>query len=152
MINQCQVACLLAVSMFSGQLYVMFNNRKNVLFRKFDNLLDQNQKMIYKKIINERMKLYIQGMVLGLILGFTYLCSVPSNTVGRACLFTIIVLGTNYFYYMLMPKTNYMIPYLETQEQRVAWLNIYKEMQRRCKIGFILGLFAYLILGYFVKM
>ena len=152
MIDRCQLACLIAVGMFSGQLYVMLNSNKKVLFERFDSLLDKEQKGIYKKIINQRMNLYIQGMVLGLVLGFVYLCMVPSKTMGRSCLFTIIVLGTNYFYYMLMPKSNYMVPHLTTVEQRVAWLDIYKEMQSRCKIGFLLGLVSYLILGYFVKM
>lgn len=152
MINQCQFACLVAIGMFSGQLFVMFNNKKGKLFKKFDSLLDENQKNMYKSIIDERMNHYIQGMVIGLILGFTYLCIVPSNTIGRSCLFTVIVLGANSFYYTLRPKSNYMVPHLNTQEQRVAWLEIYKEMQHRCKLGFLLGMVAYLILGYFVKM
>ena len=80
MIDRCQLACLIAVGMFSGQLYVMLNYNKKALFERFDSLLDKEQKGIYKKIINERMNLYIQGIVLGLVLGFVYLCMVSSKT------------------------------------------------------------------------
>lgn len=150
--NQCQIACMIAVGMFIGQLYVMLNYNKYRLLDRFDSLLDNEQRIMYKSIIDERMKLYVHGMVLGVVLGFIYLSMVPSNSVGRACIFTIIVLGTNYFYYILMPKSNYMVPHLTTREQRIAWLNIYKEMQYRCKMGFILGLCSYFLLGYFMDV
>ena len=150
MVNECQLGCLLAVAMFAGQLYIMFNYNKKRLLDRFDSLLNEEQRATYKLIVNERLKLYVQGIILGLVLGFIYLSIASNKTMGRACIFTVIVLSTNYFYYMLYPKSDYMVPYLNTQEQRVAWLDIYREMQYRCKMGFLLGLVAYLLLGYFV--
>ncbi len=152
MINQCQVGCMIAVALFAGQLYVMFNYNKHKLLDRFDALLNQEQKARYKNIIDERMKLYVHGMILGVVLGFLYLGMVPSQTLGRACIFTMIVLGINNMYYILMPKSDYMVPHLTTKEQRVAWLHIYREMQYRCKMGFVLGLLGYLILGYFIDL
>ena len=152
MVNECNIACLIAVGMFTGQLYVMFNYNKKKLLDKFSSLLNDEQRTTYKSIISERIKLYVNGMLIGIVLGLAYLYMSPSKSIGRACIFTMIVLGTNYFYYILTPKSNYMVPHLTTKEQRIAWLNIYREMPYRCKMGLLLGLVSYFILGYFMDM
>ena len=53
---------------------------------------------------------------------------------------------------MLKKKSDYMVPHLETKEQRVAWLNIYREMQYRCKMGFVLGIIAFMLFGLFLNV
>ena len=125
----------------------MINNNKKPLIDNLTVLLNEQQKKKYKNIVKERLNNYIQGMVLGLILGFVYIQIVPESDLTRACMFTVIVLGTNYFYYILKPKSDYMIRHLNTKQQREAWLNIYKEMQFRCKMGFVLGVISFLIYG-----
>jgi len=40
-----------------------------------------------------------------------------------------------------------MVKHLETRPQREAWLDIYREMQFRCKMGFVLGVLSFLIYG-----
>ena len=97
--------------------------------------------------MKERLNIYIQGMLLGLVFGFLYLHAVGEKDISRACMFAVIVLGTNYFYYILKPKSDYMVKHLETKEQRLAWLDIYKEMQFRCKMGFVIGAVAFIIYG-----
>lgn len=150
--NVCDLACLMATGLFGGKIYLMVNYSKNDLIRKFDALLDNEQKKRYRKIMKERLTIYIHGMIIGILLGFLYLTKTPSKNTGRACLFTVIVLGTNYFYYMLKKKSDYMVPHLETKEQRVAWLNIYREMQYRCKMGFVLGIIAFMLFGLFLNV
>ena len=145
--NSCDLACLIATGLFGGKLYLMINNNKKPLIDNLTVLLNEQQKKKYKNIVKERLNNYIQGMVLGLILGFVYIQIVPESDLTRACMFTVIVLGTNYFYYILKPKSDYMIRHLNTKQQREAWLNIYKEMQFRCKMGFVLGVISFLIYG-----
>ena len=67
-------------------------------------------------------------------------------------MFTVIVLGVNYLYYILKPKKDYMVPHLTTKPQREAWLAIYKEMQYRCKMGFVLGIVAFMLYGLFLNI
>ena len=38
-----------------------------------------------------------------------------------------------------MPKSDYMLNHLTTQEENKAWLEVYKQMQQKYLIGFILG-------------
>ena len=145
--TSCDLACLVATGLFGGKLYLIINYNKKQLLDNFINELNDNQKKRYQKIIKERLNIYIQGMLIGLILGFIYLQIVPQSDVFRACMFTVIVLGTNYFYYILKPKSDYMVKHLTTKRQRETWLDIYREMQFRCKMGFVLGVLAFLIYG-----
>jgi len=150
--NVCDFACLVATGLFASKIYLMVNyTGNNRLMTDFDSLLDKKQKELYRKIIKERLRLYIQGMILGLVLGFVYLNVVNHKATGRACLFTVIVLGTNYFYYMLAKKSDYMVPHLKTRHQRDAWLAIYKNMQYRCKMGFVLGVVSFMLFGFFLQ-
>lgn len=145
--SSCDLACLIATGMFGGKLYLVVNYNKKELLDKFTNTLDDNQKKRYKNIMKERLNIYLQGMLLGLVFGFLYLQVVSEKELVRACMFAVIVLGTNYFYYILKPKSDYMVKHLQNQKQRLAWLDIYKEMQFRCKMGFVIGAVAFLIYG-----
>jgi hypothetical protein len=150
--NVCNLACLIATGLFSSKVYLMVNYKKNVLLKQFDAILSEDQKERYQKIMKERLTIYLEGIILGLILGFIYLKSLKERSTGGACLFTVIVLGTNYLYYMLSKKSDYMIQHLKTEKQRIAWLNIYKEMQYRCKMGFVFGIISFMLYGLFLNL
>lgn len=145
--TKCGMNCLIATGLFTSMLYVMLNPNKDKVHRDFEALLDDSQRELYQTIVRERMNLYVQGLVLGLILGFVYLNYVSTPDTRSACIFTIIVLGVNHLYYGVMPKSAYMLPSLTNQQQVEAWLNVYKEMKHRCVLGFILGAIAYLLIG-----
>ena len=49
-------------------------------------------------------------------------------------------MATSYFYYILSPKSKYMVSYLEGKDQIKQWLKIYKQMQFNYHIGFLLGM------------
>jgi hypothetical protein len=152
MINVCDFACLVATGLFASKIYLMINYNKNNLLQRFDDLLGEEQKTRYQKIMKERLTIYLEGIILGLILGFIYLKSLKERSTGGACLFTVIVLGTNYLYYMLSKKSDYMIQHLNNEKQRIAWLNIYKEMQYRCKMGFVFGIISFMLYGLFLNL
>ena len=148
--DPCDLSCLLAAAMFGSMLYIMFDQNKSQLVQNFKNTLNEEQNSVYQKVIKERMTIYVQGLLLGLVLGFCFLSMVKRTNV-TGCLFAVIVLGANYLYYSLTPKSQYMVSLLTTDEQRVAWLGVYKEMKYRCLLGFMLGSVAYLIVGLLVK-
>jgi len=150
--NVCNLACLIATGLFSSKVYLMVNYKKNTLLNQFNSILSNVQKTRYEKIMKDRLDIYISGMVYGLLLGLIYLNIVKKKTTGRACMFTVIVLGVNYLYYILKPKKDYMVPHLTTKPQREAWLAIYKEMQYRCKMGFVLGIVAFMLYGLFLNV
>jgi uncharacterized protein YacL len=143
----CISYCLIGAALLGSMIMSMLASKKSKNFVNFMNILDNNQQQIYKKIIKERMNIYIQGMVIGILLGVLFSYNSSFNREQRTCIFIVIALGFNYLYYSLYPKTTYMIQHLKTPEQNTAWLKIYKEMKFRCKIGLILGIVGYILLG-----
>ncbi len=144
----CYYACMLAAASFSSMLYLMFNPNKSNIINNFESLLDNNQKRRYKDIVNYRLTIYILGLLLGLIIGFIYLNTIATTNISRVCIFTVLVLGINYTFYMIIPKNDYIIKHLNTNEQIEAWLDVYTEMKYRNYLGFILGIITYILISY----
>jgi heme/copper-type cytochrome/quinol oxidase subunit 4 len=116
----------------------------------FLSLLNQEQQEIYKNITQERMNIYLQGFVLGIILGIIYLKTTKDKKAPTYCIFVAIVLGVTYIHYTLMPKSTYMLEHIETAEQAKAWLEIYRMMKKRCHMGMVLGVVALPFICYVV--
>lgn len=144
----CVTYCLLGAALLGSSILAMMTSKDAGVFKKFTNLLDDNQKQIYKSIINERATIYVQSLLLGLILAIlvTFNLKRMSNT-PKVCLFILIALGTNYLMYSLYPKSTYMLEHLRSTEQNKAWLAIYKEMKLRMWVGLVLGILGYLLLA-----
>lgn len=104
---------------------------------------------IYKKIAIERRNLYIIGLVLGIVLSYIVVTLVKiNNRFHKMSLFVAITLMTGIGYYSIMPKSDYMLNHLKTEEQNKAWLSVYTTMKQRHILGFFLGAFAAIPLGY----
>ena len=158
----CNVLCVLGIVLIIGKIYFLFSMKKYTLMSDFINELDNKQKMIYFNIIKERSNIYFQGMLLGLLLGFIYLLfignarnslssvfhEISKNVWGNVFAFVGIVFITNNIYYILKPKTTYMLNHITKPNQVDAWLDIYKHMQHRCMSGVVVGIVGYGILSY----
>tara|TARA_B100000795_G_scaffold268507_2_gene255598 strand:- start:495 stop:947 length:453 start_codon:yes stop_codon:yes gene_type:complete len=138
MIN-CSLCCVISAALLGSMVYMFFNCNKNNKIMYFMSLLDSKQQEIYKNISQERLNIYLQGWVLGLIIGLIYLNYYAINKTPTYCIFIALVLGTTYIHYNLMPKSTYMLEHINNGEQAKAWLGIYKEMKFRCQMGMILG-------------
>ena len=64
------------------------------------------------------------------------------------CLVLATSFITNYFYYILSPKKNWMLNYIKTPEQTKAWLVMYRKMQVYYHTGLVLGIIAIGIFAY----
>ena len=93
-----------------------------------------------------RRNIYFQGLGLGVVLSLCAIFLIPTLKKAKKMVrfFTAIAItfSVNYFYYILYPKDKYMIEILDTKEENKAWLKIYKTMQFRYHMGFLLGLAA----------
>ena len=145
----CINSCLIAFVLLSGTIATMITSKTSPNFRKFNETLTLEQQKLYKNITMERLRIYIEGMILGLITGLFGLSLLPKkvDNSSKVCLFVIVCLLINMIYYRMYPKSNYMVKHLNTPEQKEAWLAIYKEMKYRHLFGMILGLGAYIVLG-----
>jgi uncharacterized protein YacL len=143
----CLNYCVLGAAFLGSSILTMMASKQSKNFINFKNLLNEKQMEIYQKIIKERMSIYIQGLILGVLLAVLITFNSSLKRTNKLCVFVVIALGVNYLFYSLHPKTTYMLLHLNSQQQNEAWLNIYKEMKIRCKIGLLLGLVGYILLG-----
>lgn len=142
----CLLTCAIAYALLGANIWTMMVDdkyEKNLL-----NTLTDEQKKIHDEIVSDRMKLYLHGLVLGLIIALFIIYKFKLSMTSSICLFIAIVGLTQVIYYELMPKKKWMLDYLDNSEQNKAWLAIYKEMKSRWHYGFIGGLIIYGIICY----
>ena len=146
----CKITCLFATAFLISMIYFSNATTQSDTIKHYENQLPSNLKKIYNEISQERLKIYFYGYTLGLILSliiiiYNYQIRNPKekyNVVTITCTVITVSFITNYFYYMLSPKTKWMLNYVNTPEQTKAWLNMYKDMQKYYHTGFLLGLIA----------
>ena len=147
----CGITCSIGLMFLIANLYVTFTADKIKQKEDFYNTLSQDKIERYEGIINERRTIYLKGYGLGLILAFISLFFYKKKGLNKVCFIGGITLLVNYFYYMLSPKTDYMILHLNEENQRKEWLKINKTMQFKYHIGLVLGIVASMVLAYAVK-
>jgi len=143
----CLNYCVLGAAFLGSSILTMMASKQSKNFVNFRKLLNQRQLEIYNGISKERMSIYIQGLILGVLLAVLITFNSSLKGTNKLCVFVVIALGVNYLFYSLHPKSSYMLLHLTSQQQNEAWLNIYKEMKLRCKLGLLLGIAGYILLG-----
>ena len=146
----CKITCLLATAVLISMIYFSNATTQSDTIKHYESQLPSNLKIIYNEIAQERLKIYFYGYTLGLILSliiiiYNYQIRNPRekyNVTTITCTVITVSFITNYFYYMLSPKTKWMLNYVNTPEQTKAWLNMYKDMQKYYHTGLVLGLIA----------
>ena len=148
----CGTTCLLGAAFVGSMVFCMISTKDAKVFKLFESLLQPEQLLAYKNVANERLNIYLQGFFIGLVLAVLALNFVRQlkkvALANKICLFIVIALGLNYLYYILSPKSQYMLESLNSPEQVKAWLEIYKHMQTRVYSGVVLGLLGYLVFAY----
>ena len=104
---------------------------------------------IYTKIVNERRNLYFQGLLLGILIAFFSLqLFKTTNRFHRITFMLAIAVPISVMYYMLMPKSDYMLNHLKTPEENKAWLEVYNTMKHRYFYGLLFGTIAAVPIAY----
>ena len=149
-IQSCSLSIVFFVSMFYFSVWKIEERTEDL--NNFEKLLSAEQKEIYANIKQERRNIYLSGYSIGFFLSIMAILYYRNNSktkltkINMICLVFTISFITNYFYYILSPKSNYMILHLHKQEEKEAWLKIYKSMQYNYHFGFVLGIIALLVL------
>lgn len=137
--------CVIGVTLLLSSVAMIFFKQDKEVFIRFSKLLDDEQKKIYHKIIIERVKAYVSGIIAGVVAGLINYYRNPKQSYAL-CTFIAIVylvkLGVYYFY----PKSPLMLYSLKTKEQTDAWAKIYEEMKNRYKISLVIGFVGYIVL------
>lgn len=118
--------------------------------KHFYDSLSAEQKAIYQNIKKERLKIFIQASIAGLVAGLIvlYLMSAEKvNKIGAGCIFLAAAFSTQYFWYIIAPKTDWMVLHL-SEDQIPIWQTLYRSYQLRYHMALVLGLAGYFLLGY----
>ena len=144
----CSTTCMIAVALIIASIYFQNATTKSKVIQEYKKQLPSNLQNLYEKISAERLRINYYGYGLGLVLSIViilYNYSLKRNkltTTSLVCLVIVVSFFTNYFYYILSPKTTYMLEHINSPEQTKAWLTMYKTMQYNYHFGFIVGLIA----------
>ena len=138
------ISCAIAfVLLLSSILMHFFIDKKD----DFMLTLNESQKKKYKDIIQERFKIYIFGMILGLVLGFLYVY-IYNEDRFKVCKFVAIVLVTKLTFYYFYPKSDFMLYHLTETEQVSAWTDVYRNYKNAWRNSLIIATISYILLSF----
>ena len=148
----CYVSCALATIFVIASIFMTNMTQKNKTIQTYQSQLPSNLQNIYKKITDERQRIYYCGYALGLILSIIIIFyknqkRIPMTNATMVCTVITVSFITNYFYYSLSPKSTYMLDHINSPEQTKAWLTMYKAMQYYWHAGLVLGIIATMFLA-----
>lgn len=145
----CMTDCVLAFGFVGASIFVMLKDKsyKNELYSK----LSDEKKKKYNSIRKERMMIWIKASLLAAFISVSFTKFgdklFPEKAFNKSCINTLIFFGVQYLAYMLHPKSDWMLNYVEDNEQAKLWLKKYKYMQGRWHMGMLLGIVGYFFLS-----
>ena len=150
----CSTTCLIATALIIATIYFQNATTKSKIVQEYKKQLPSNLQNLYEKISAERLRLNYYGYSLGLVLSLIiilYNYTSKRNkltTTSLVCLVIVVSFLTNYFYYILSPKSTYMLDHINSPEQTKAWLAMYKAMQFNYHFGMVIGIIAVGVLAF----
>jgi uncharacterized membrane protein YkgB len=150
----CTLSCSISAVFIIGMIYFYNVTGKSEIVKHYKATLSSDLQKRYDKISQERLMIGYQGYALGVILSLGIIFynlkfknAKMSNT-ALVCTVIATTFVTNYFYYMLHPKSDWMLNHLQNKEEIRAWLQMYREMQYNYHMGLTLGIIAVGILAF----
>ena len=144
----CSLSCGVSAVFLIGMIYMNYATYDSNIIVNYKKQLPENLVGTYENIVDERTRIYYFGYILGFILSLIiifYNTQIRKNRFSTLTLVSMVVaisFVTNYFYYVLSPKSDWMLNHIKTPEQTKAWLAMYRGMQVYYHTGLVLGLFA----------
>ena len=150
----CTISCMISAVFIIGMIYFYNITDKSKIVRHYKDKLPSNLQKRYENISKERMKISLYGYGIGLIISLFIIFynikikHMKLNNISLVCTVMATCFLTNYFYYMLSPKSDWMLNHIHSGEQTKAWLQMYREMSFNYHSGLVLGIIAVGILAF----
>jgi hypothetical protein len=144
----CSLSCSLSAIFLIGMIYFYNMTDKNEVVKHYRNTLTSDLKKRYDRIVEERRAISYRGYVLGLVFSLFiiyYNLKIKKERLNTSSLVCIVIATsflTNAFYYMIAPKSDWMLEHVNDKEQVRAWLQMYKSMSFYYHSGLALGIVA----------
>ena len=148
MVQACSISCMFSAMLIIAMIIMTSSISSSQTIQNYEKELPPNLKKTYNEIKDERTRIFYFGYALGFILALMiilYNTQIRKNKMEwrtMVCLTISVSFITNYFYYILTPKTKWMLEELENKEQTKAWLQMYKNMQMYYHGGLVFGIAA----------
>lgn len=150
----CTISCIVSTIFVIGMIYFYNMTDKSAIVKHYKSSLSSDLQKRYERITMERTNISYQGYALGVILSLGIIFynlkikHSKMNTASLVCTVVATAFVTNYFYYMLSPKTDWMLNHMNNQEEVKSWLLMYREMQYNYHMGLVLGIIGVGILAF----
>jgi uncharacterized protein YacL len=150
----CSISCIISAVFIIGMIYFYNITDKSEIVKHYKEKLSSDLQKRYEKIAKERMAISYYGYGLGLILSLFIIFynlkikGTKMTTFTLVCTVMATSFLTNYFYYMLSPKSDWMLNHISNQQEVRAWLQMYREMSYNYHMGLALGIVAVGILAF----
>ena len=144
----CTISCMVSAIFVIGMIYFYNMTGKSEIVKHYKSSLSSDLQKRYDKISKERLTISYQGYILGVILSLGIIFynmkikGAKMNNTTLVCTVLATAFVTNYFYYMLHPKSDWMLNHLQNNDEVKAWLLMYREMQYNYHMGLVLGIIA----------
>ena len=150
----CTISCMISCVFIIGMIYFYNMTDKSTIVKHYKEKLPTDLQKRYENISKERMILSYYGYGLGLLISLVVIFynlkikGAKMNTFSLVCTVMATCFLTNYFYYTLSPKSDWMLNHVNNPEQVKAWLQMYREMSYNYHAGLALGIVAVGILAF----
>ena len=150
----CALSCMVSAIFVIGMIYFYNMTGKSEIVKHYKSSLSSDLQKRYENISKERLIIGYQGYALGIIISLGiifYNLKIKGVKMGNTALVCTVIATafvTNYFYYILHPKSDWMLNHLQNKEEIRAWLQMYREMQYNYHMGLTLGIIAVGILAF----
>lgn len=150
----CTISCMISAVFIIGMIYFYNMTNKSKIVKHYKSSLPTDLQKRYDNIAKERMTISFYGYGLGFILSLFIIFynlkikGAKMNTFALVCTVMATCFLTNYFYYMLTPKSDWMLNHINSPEQVKAWLQMYREMSYNYHMGLALGIVGVGILAF----
>jgi len=144
----CKTNCAISLVFIIATIYFNLTIDKHEIYNNYVKKLTDEQVIKYNKIVDERKKISLHGYLFGLCLSLIFIALNYNlkkvNHKMMLCVVGAITFITHYFYYILSPKSDWMILHLK-EDQMNDWLNVYKTMQHKYHAGFVIGIISVIL-------
>jgi hypothetical protein len=152
--SHCTITCFIAFVIVVAMVAMTVMVSNDPFIKSYHDKLPADLKTAHDNIIAERQRIFFTGYLIGFVLSvFVIVFSVnvlkkQMPVGGMVCFAVVVSTVVNYFYYILSPKSAYMVELLKTDKQREDWLQVYRSMQYYYHFSFVLGAVAVGIFAY----
>jgi hypothetical protein len=142
----CSITCIVSAGFIIAMIFM--TNMMAVGYPAYKEQLPESLQLVYSKIVKERTQIFYTGYSLGLFLALVlifYNTKVIKKRMGwpsMVCITVFIAFVTNYFYYVLTPKKDWMLNHIDSKAQTQAWLDMYRTMQVYYHGSLVFGIVA----------